>query len=261
MFLGLFIGCWTFATHADDMGKAWVNKAYHRKDSKTSLQLLKMTIKPKKGSVRTRQLYIFRERLKPTEISALIRFVTPEDVKNTGMLTNDKTGDNVDQWIYLPALKKVRRISSSRKGGRFVSSHFYYEDLRDREPDQDVHTFRGLQNLNGVKAAVVESIPIDASNSTYKKKVVWIHPQTNIVMQVDFYENDKKSPTKRLSVKKIEKVQDIWTVMLAEMTDLKTGGLTQLEVQKVKHNLKLPAGVFTTQTLEDPSREEKYRRF
>lgn len=244
---------------ADEAGTQLAQKIYDRADGKDSTAQLTMTLTESGHSPRVRRLFTYELRRKPGELAVLTRFTDPSDIAGTGLLTLDHVSAETDQWIFLPALDRVRRISASRKGGRFVNSEIYYEDLRERKPAQDQHRILGRETVNGVNCDILESIPIEASNSVYLKRVSWIDPATLLPLQVDFYEKNLREPSKRIQVKKHGKVQGYWTVLDSVVTDLASGNQTRLTISKILFDRRLPAKLFTTQALEDESYEEEYR--
>lgn len=244
---------------ADDSGAQLAQRVYDRADGKDSTALTTMTLTEPGRSPRVRQLVIYRLKRKAGEIAVLSRFTEPADISGTGLLTLDHPIADSDQWIYLPALDRVRRISASRKGGRFVNSEYYYEDLRDRKPTQDQHRILRRETVNGVVYDVLESIPIEADSSVYLKRVSWIDPATLLPLQVDFYEKNLQEPSKRIQVKKSAKVQGYWTVLDSTVTDLASKNQTRLTIDKIIYDRRLPAQLFTTQALEDEGVEEEYR--
>ncbi|MDP1682858.1 MAG: outer membrane lipoprotein-sorting protein [Burkholderiales bacterium] len=251
----------TFAAmaHADDSGTQLAQRVYDRADGKDSTALTTMTLTEAGRSPRVRRMVSYRLKRKPGEIAVLTRFTEPADISGTGLLTLDHPTADSDQWIYLPAMDRVRRISASRKGGRFVNSEYYYEDLRDRKPAQDQHHIIRRETLNGVVCEVLESIPVEAGNSVYLKRVSWIDPATLLPLQVEYYEKNLQEPSKRMQAKKTGKVQGYWIVLDSTITDLASGNQTRLTLDKIVFDRRLPAQLFTTQALEDESVEEEYR--
>jgi len=163
-----------------------------------------------------------------------------------------------DQWLFLPAAQRVRRISSENRGGSFVQSELWFEDLEDREPHKDSHRLLGEDSYEGTEVKLLESVPVDAGNSVYSKRLSWVHPDTHIPLRIDFYQ-DGDEPVKRLTVERIERIQGYWTVMSSTMTDLRQGRTTRLEVEEVVYDQGLPRDLFTSRALSDPSRETDYR--
>lgn len=106
-----------------------------------------MTLTEKGRSPRVRKLIIYRLNKKAGEVSTLIRFTEPADTEGTGLLTQDRADGDSNQWIYLPAMERARRIDSNRRDGRFANSD-YHKDLRDRQVGVD--TGLGLSISYGI---------------------------------------------------------------------------------------------------------------
>lgn len=244
---------------ADSTADRLARRVYDRPDGKDATSLVTMTLTEKGRAPRVREMVVYRLKKKAGEINSLIRFTEPADIEGTGLLTHDPADGDSSQWIYLPALDRVRRIDSSRKGGRFVNSDYFFEDLRDRKVEQDTHTIIGRETVAGVACEVLESVPVEAGNSIYTKRVSWIDPATLLPMRIDFYEKNPDRPSKRLQVARREKVQGFWTAMDTMMMDLDSGHQTRLLIERIVYDRKLSPRLFTTQTLADESAEEEFR--
>lgn len=115
-------------------------------------------------------------------------FDTPRDVKGTAFLTfSHKKGDD-DQWLYLPALKRVKRISSRNKSGSFMGSEFAYEDLSSQEVEK--YTYKWIKNerYNGLDCFVVERYPVDRKHSGYTRQINWIDTKEYRLFKSDYYD-------------------------------------------------------------------------
>jgi hypothetical protein len=247
------------AVFADAAGEALAQKVYDRPNGNDAVSVLTMSLTQPGRPPRNRRMILYRLDKGPGEVASLIRFTEPEDIAGTGLLTLDHKSGDSDQWIYLPAMERVRRIAANRKGGRFVNSEYYYEDLRERKVHQDRHRIIGRETVNGIRCEVLESIPAEAGNSAYLKRVSFVDPDTLLVMRVDFYERNESEPSKRLLVNAFRRIQGYWTVTDSTMTDLSNGNATRLVVEKIQYNRRLPARLFTVEVLEDESLEEDYR--
>ncbi len=243
----------------DTAGLALARKVYNRKDGKDMSSQVLMVLKEKGRKSRTRLLYSFAKDKGKAERWTLMRFVKPADIADTGLLTKDYPGDESNQWLYLPALGRVRVISASRKGGRFVGSDFLYEDLRDREVEMDRHRLYGKGKVGKIACDVLISTPVDTSNSVYSKRISWIHPKSLIPLRIDYYKKGIKKPVKRLMARKLKRIQGYWTVLDSTMYDLKSGHKTQLVTKKIRYDQGLPDVLFTKQGLSDVSREKRFR--
>jgi len=254
-FCGLLLG---LSALADD-GLALAQKVYDRPDGRDLTTLSRMVLTEKGRSPRIRELVTYRMDMGRGETANLIRFLDPEDIAGTGLLSIDKADGEADQWLYLPALDRVRRISSNRKGGRFVGSDLYFEDLQTRSPAKDRHRLLGQQTESGVLCDVLESIPVDSGNSVYRKRISWIDPQTLLVQRVDYFEKDENTPSKRWLLRSKKRIQGYWTVSDSRVIDLQSGHETRMVIDAALYDQKLPARLFTTQTLADENLESDYR--
>ena len=116
-----------------------------------------------------------------------IEFEAPADVKGTRMLTwTHKQGDD-DQWLFLPAINRVKRISAGSKSGSFMGSEFAYEDLGSQELDKYKHKLVGEEVLAGRKSWKIERKPLDA-RSGYSKQVQWIDQQYMAPLKVEYFD-------------------------------------------------------------------------
>lgn len=244
---------------ADTAGTELAQRVYDRPDGDDVTFAMTMTLTEKGRSPRVRKMMLYRQDKKAGEVSTLIRFTEPADIEGTGLLTQDHADSDSNQWIYLPAMERVRRIDSNRKGGRFVNSDYYYEDLRDRHVGKDVHRILGQEVVAGVSCEILESIPTEPGNSVYAKRISWIDPATLLPLRVDFFEKRQDQPSKRLLVAKREKIHGYWTVMDSTLTDLGNGHQTRLTLDRTVYDRGLPARLFTTQVLEDESAEKEFR--
>lgn len=208
---------------------------------------------------RVRTLVVFRSKQRLGETANLIRFLEPADVAGTALLSIDRADGKSDQWLYLPAMDRVRRVAGDRKGGRFVGSELYFEDLQDRQPQRDQHRIVGKDVVEGVACDVLESVPIDAADSVYKKRLSWIDRATAMALRVDYFEHDAAAASKRWLLVSRRKDGAYWTVTDSRMLDLASGRETRLIVQAVLYDRGLPAKLFTPQALADESTELDYR--
>jgi hypothetical protein len=123
----------------------------------------------------------------------------------------------------------------------------------------DTHRVIGQETIDGVACEVLESVPVEAGNSVYLRRVSWIDPASLLPLRVDFYEKNAEQPAKRLEVVKREQVQGYWTVMDSIMTDLRSGHRTQLLVERIAYDRGLPARLFSAKALEDERGEKEFQ--
>ena len=253
---GLLIGS---AAQADEAGLALAQRVYDRADGKDASSVVTMSLIAEGREARERSMVLYRASATDGEVSTLIRFTDPADIAGTGLLTLDAADGESNQWIYLPAMQRVRRVDSNRKGGRFVNSDYYFEDLRDRKPTMDTHRVIGQETIDGVACDVLESVPVEAGNSVYLRRVSWIDPASLLPLRVDFFEKDAEQASKRLEVVVRDQVQGYWTVMDSTMSDLRSGHRTRLVVERIAYDRGLPARLFSSKALEDERGEKEFR--
>jgi len=148
---------------------------------------LKMTLRNRQGEesiriIRNRTLEVPGDGDK-----SLIIFDTPKVVKGTAFLSFTHKIKNDDQWLFLPALKRVKRISSSNKSGSFMGSEFAYEDISSQEVEKYSYRWLRDEDYEGKASFVVELDPVDP-NSGYTRQIVWFDQQEYIPIKVDYFD-------------------------------------------------------------------------
>ena len=166
---------------------------------------------------------------------SLIKFFRPKNIKGTALLTNsDKEKDSKSQWIYLPAFKSVKRLSSSDKNKSFMGSDFTYSDIAGRKLTQDDHQL--IKETD--RYFYIESIPKNMDESIYSKIRYVVSQKYHVIIKAIFYDLDGKK-LKTLSNSKISIVNEVNVVMYSEMVNHQTNGKTLLNVQSMDIGLKI----------------------
>ncbi len=179
---------------------------------------------------------------------SFIYFETPPDVRNTTFLNwsqEDAEADD-DQWIYLPALRKVRRIASGDKENSFMGSDMIYDDMGDREVDEDTHTLVRVEQDNGTKMYVVQAVA-KKENYIYSKKLTWVNAETWTTPKIEFY--DRKGRLLKIMTSDWVQIEGIWNWKKTVVENQLTGHKTELEMSKVKFNQGLRESLFTERSL------------
>ncbi len=118
---------------------------------------------------------------------SLVIFEKPRDIKGTALLNfTHKTGTD-DQWLFLPALKRVKRISSANKSGSFMGSEFAYEDITSQEVEKYTYQWLRDETYEGLECFVFERYPT-YKNSGYTRQMVWLDKKEYRMMKIDFYD-------------------------------------------------------------------------
>lgn len=257
--LGLLLATGAHAALANDAATRLAQAVYDRPLGRDATTVSRMELVERGRSPRVRQLIAYRLDRGSGGSTNLIRFLQPEDIEGTGLLGITKADGSTDQWLYLPALDRSRRVAGDRKGGRFVGSDLYFEDLQERQPSKDQHRLLGKEQIGDTLCEVLESVPVDPGSSVYLRRVSWVDPQSFVIVRVDYFERDPARPSKRWQALERRKIQNIWTVTQSLMSDLQTGHETKLTVQKVIYDRKLPEKLFSSRALADEQIESEFR--
>ncbi len=219
-----------------------------RDDGNDSRVEMEMILINKRGRKRIRQILSYSKDYGKDSKTVMI-FQKPADVKGTGFLSWEYDDDSKDddRWLYMPALKKVRRISGSSGKDYFMGSDFTYDDMGGRNPDEDTHTLLREENLNEQLCWVIESIPKE-KNNMYAKKIVWIRQDVKMSVKVEYY--DKLGLMKTLIIKDIKQVDGIWTAHEMFMDNKAEKHQTVLKFNKVNYNQDLKDNMFTVSAIE-----------
>jgi len=152
---------------------------------------------------------------------SLLIFKTPLDVKNTVFLSHSHKKLDDDQWLFLPALKRVKRISSSNKGGSFMGSEFSYEDMASREIEKYTYKYIRNDEYKGRPIFVIEQVPNDA-RSLYSKSLVWMDQKEYIPWKIEYF-NRRNKHLKTLIYRKYKKyLNQYWRPDEMYMVNLRT---------------------------------------
>ncbi len=142
---------------------------------------------------------------------SLMKFLSPADVRGTKFLTYEHLDKDDDQWLYLPALKRVKRIASKNKSGSFMGSEFSYEDLS--ASNMQKYSYKGEAKsvvLKGKRTYTGARYPID-KNSGYTKQVSWIDAKNYLIQKIDYYDR-KHELLKTVDFHDYKKISGIWRV-------------------------------------------------
>lgn len=176
-------------------------------------------------------------------------FLSPKDQKGTALLTYQHKDRDDDQWLYLPALKRVKKIASSKKSGPFMGSEFSFEDIGGQQVDDYTYKYLRDEQVDGQDCFVVESYPKD-KNSGYTKVITWVDKQHYRTLKADFYDR-KNSHLKTLVAKDFNLYLDkFWRPHEMEMTNHQTGRSTVLKQNNIKFNVGLTDDDFTQNSLK-----------
>lgn len=189
---------------------------------------MKMMLRNRQGQESIRKIRIRTLEVEGDGDKGLTIFDSPQDVKGTAMLTySHKVGDD-DQWLYLPALKRIKRIASRNKSGSFMGSEFAYEDIASQEVEKYTYKYLGDDIYEGHDCTMVESYPVDAANSGYTRMVSWRDKEEYRLWRVEYYDR-KASHLKTLILDDYHQyLGRFWRPHRMEMINHQNGKTTEL---------------------------------
>jgi outer membrane lipoprotein-sorting protein len=242
---------------ADDAkARAIMEKVDARDDGDKRVSTMQMILIDKRGKKRLRSTISY-SRDQGEDIQTIIFFKSPADVEGTGFLTYDYDDESKDddQWLYLPALKKTKRIAAADKSGSFMGSDFNYSDMTKRNLSEYDFSLKKEMEVNGHKVWVIESIPRskDTIDETgYEKSLSFVRQDNYVVIRGISWVNEG-GKLKYFEVKDLKKIDGIWTPLEMTMTTKQgkqTLHRTILKFEEVKYNQAIDESMFTTRQLE-----------
>ncbi len=239
-----------YAETAEEKGLAIAVEA-DKRDTGWSDQTssMKMILRNRQGEESLRDIRNRSLEVEGDGDKALIIFDTPRDVKGTAFLSFTHAVKPDDQWLYLPALKRVKRISSSNKSGPFMGSEFAYEDISSQEIEKYKYKFIKDEDLNGRATFVNERYP-QYKHTGYTRQLVWIDKQMYQPLKVEFYDR-KGELLKTLTYHDYKQyLNQYWRPDRMEMVNHQTGKSTTLLWSEYQHKIGLTDRDFDKKSLK-----------
>ncbi|MBA7515533.1 hypothetical protein ES705_07575 [subsurface metagenome] len=207
----------------------------------SEITISEMTIVHKSGSKRIREIKAWMK----GDDSTLVRFLSPANIKGTGFLSVD---DN--DWLYLPVLKKVRRIATKEKGGSFMGSDFSYDDVGGYSWEQDFHSkLLGIEEYEGHDCYILELIPKNPEDISYSKLKRWVDKENFYSMKTEYYDIHGDL-LKIMYPSGFYRIEEFWISKRIEMQNVQKGSKTVIVIKETELNPKIPDNMFTTRQLE-----------
>ncbi|MCC6489759.1 MAG: outer membrane lipoprotein-sorting protein [Candidatus Hydrogenedentes bacterium] len=257
LFLGIGAGNGVSAQNTElPPGDEIIRRANERDFGAFSQETIHMKLIGKDGKARERVTRAFNKKF-GEERRYLMVFVEPSNVKGTALLTYDylESSKDDDQWLYLPAMRKSRRVPAGERGGAFLGTDFTFEDIKTQSrisvEDYSWKTL-GIGDVDGHPCYTIEATPLTqelAKELGYAK--VRIHlDQELLLLRLSEFCDDSGEVTRTISIRDFEQVGDIWTAGTLEAKNLKTGHSTLFTVTESDFTTEIPDDVFSLQSLE-----------
>jgi hypothetical protein len=227
-----------------------LKESENRHRTKTQQYAGDLTVVNKNGKIRKKGWKSFREGY-AGDAKNLIRFTDPPEVKGVGFLSLARPGgQNPDQWLYLPSMKRERRIAAQDRDGSFVGTDFNYEDMEEFDHEKYSVALQGEQTIDGNPCFVIAATPLEkGAKSVYGKKILFVRKDNLYLLREDLYRKADKEPVKRMILSDLQQIDGHWVARKMEMNDLKKGSKTTVLLKEISFNRLHPAGRFTLQNL------------
>jgi hypothetical protein len=240
---------------ADDARKLLVeSEARHR--TKGQQYAGELSVVAKDGKVRKKGWRSWRDGY-AGDAKLLIRFTAPPEVKGVSFLSLGRPGKSPDQWLYLPSMKRERRIASQDRDTSFVGTDFNYEDMEEFDQSKFAVSLKGEETLDGQACWRIEARPEESGGkSLYERKLLWLRKDILFMLRQDVFRKGEKEPAKRLRLSDLQQVEGHWVAKALEMTDLRKGSRTTILLQELAFDRPQPPGRFTLQNLNREGGED-----
>jgi outer membrane lipoprotein-sorting protein len=180
----------------------------------------------------------------------LIRFTVPPEVKGVGYLSLPRGGKNPDQWLYLPSMKRERRIAAQDRSASFVGTDFNYEDMEELDHEKYDVKLLADETVAGQECRVVEARPrSEAGKSLYEKKLLFLRKDIFFLVRMDLFLPGGREPGKRLLLEDVALVDGHHVARRMTMKDLTKGSTTVIRLEKLAFDRPQPEGRHTLQNL------------
>ena len=207
-------------------------RAMHR--ARDEQETLLMRLVNKTGAVKERRFVRYTLTGPDNLNRILIRFLAPRSVENTGLLTWEAQNGDDDQWLYLPATKKVKRVAATGKSHRFMGTDFAFEDMQPEGVRLHRYRLLGSETVEGQDCHVIEAVPgteRQAADSGYSKRRLWVRKDNYFTVKREYY--DRKGKLEKIGTeRKLVQVKGtVWRATELEMYDVQAGTRTILAVE------------------------------
>ncbi len=207
-----------------------------------------MIIKTKGQADRRRKIVALYQAPNEKNDNTVIRFVQPADIKGTALLTIEDGDTDETQYVFIPALRKTRRIASGSKTERFAGTDFTYEDLRTEQLDLYAYSIvKESEEVDGHDCWVIKAVPNTdkkREETGYKHRMIWVRKDHYLAVQIKYFDKAGKH-SKTLRHLDWKETDGVWRFFKASMQDLQRGSITLMVYRTRKINPGLAERTFT----------------
>ena len=238
----LIVGC----VAAQD-ARQIVTEAQNRTRSKSQRYEGTLEVMNPKQKVSTKR-WVFERLGSYGNSKALLRFTAPPEVKGVALLIINHPERASDQWMWIPAEERDRRVALQDRSQRFFGTDFSFEDMEERDVAHFNYRMLGEETLDGAPCWKIESKPVQSKSSQYTSSIIWIRKDNYVLVRIDNFSGGDKL-ARRITYSGLEKIDGIWTPRNVEVFDARKDSRTVLKLENVRYNVPLKDEDFTRDAL------------
>lgn len=248
---GFFV--FTTALPAQELtGRQIMEKALNKTSWQDMVGKVQLILTNERGQQRIRQIKMYSRKRNANESDMLMRFVAPADVKGTAFLTIEHQNSDDERYLYLPALRRIKRIASSGKGGNFMASDFTYYDIGKPKLNDWKYKRLADEKLDGQACYKLECLPASediAKDTGYGKIIRWIRKDIWITVKSQYYDRAGRL-WKELQVPTAEDISGVWFQTDMIMKDIQNKHSSEMRFSNLKVNQNIPESFFSQRYLQ-----------
>jgi outer membrane lipoprotein-sorting protein len=180
-----------------------------------------------------------------------IYFHQPGDVRDMTFMVWKHAGRDDERWLFVPAIRLVRRVATNDKRSSFVGSDFTYEDVSGREVEEDNHTLAREDTVNGRPVYVVRSAPKDERSVDFSYRLAWIDRESFVLWREEYYDR-RNELYKVFTADEVKQVSGHWTTLRRTMKNMQNGHRTEVHFVEIAYDVGLEDSLFTERYLSNP---------
>ncbi|MEY4550475.1 MAG: hypothetical protein RL685_6670 [Pseudomonadota bacterium] len=204
----------------------------------------------KRGATRKLSFMAASQLYDPPLAKSIVRFLAPPDLAGAGFLQVQNRNRDDDRHLFLPALKRSRRISGNLRSSAFMGTDFSFADLDRRDLRNSDAKLLGTEDVGSSACYVIDLVP-RRGDAQYSHVELWVRKDNFLALITKMYDKSNVH-AKTFEARAIRRVSGKWFIAKSQMTNHKTGHTTQLELQSIVVNSQLPDEEFSVRALEKP---------
>ena len=199
----------------------------------------------------SKKKFLYRRIGSPGDSKILVVFSDPAEIKGVALLSITKPGAAAQQYIYTPAIARVRSVAPQERSARFIGTDFTYEDISEHVIGDFTYKLIGdAETMDNHKTFKVEATPVDADRSQYKCIYYWVAQDVPVIVHEELYDVQGKL-VRTMHASDLKHISGVWGARHVEMDSVQDGTRTVFTIDDAKFNTGLDEKLFAPDGLED----------